>query len=548
MRRAHSKNQLGVDPADLPTSRREQGPSRRDLLIGSLGAAALLPLAACGDNLKPGAGPGIAIIGGGIAGLTASYFLQRAGIRADVYEGSMRIGGRMFTNRDALAASGQLVELGGELVDSDHLVIPALAQIFGLMLDDLVEATPGLTQDTFHFDGAALAEMTLVDEFAPVAAKMAIAVAASEGVDAASVAEFERIDNMSIPEWLELEAGLDATSSIRRLLEVAYLEEYGLEVDQQSAWNLITLIDYSNSDPFRVFGDSDERYHIHQGSDALPLAMAAQLDDRIHLDHKLTKVSAGAAGYRLTFSTTGGERVVDVDHVVYALPFTKLREVDLVESNLPDDKLTIIRELGYGTNAKLMMQFSDRHWELEHGSSGSAISDVGDLQALWSTSRGQSGSRGLLTNYVGGDRGIAIGEGSPEMQATIVLPWIDSVFPGTAEKYIPGSAVRQHWPTYEFTKGSYASYRVGQWAFFGQEGARVDNQHFCGEHCSEDFQGFMEGGAETGAMVAAEICDDLDVRQPALLAGLLSQLVERPRASYHAGFGEVMKISQVRRR
>jgi monoamine oxidase len=138
--------------------------------------------------------------------------------------------------------------------------------------------------------------------------------------------------------------------------------------------------------------------------------------------------------------------------------------------------------------------------------------------------------------------------GTAESQAQMVLPWIELVYPGSAAKYVPNSAIRQHWPTYPHTKGSYASYKLGQWSFFGLEGAREENQHFCGEHCSEDFQGYMEGGAETGAMVAAEILDDLGVAQPPVLAGILSMLVARPRGSYHAGFGERMHPSQIRQR
>jgi monoamine oxidase len=66
-----------------------------------------------------------------------------------------------------------------------------------------------------------------------------------------------------------------------------------------------------------------------------------------------------------------------------------------------------------------------------------------------------------------------------------------------------------HWPTHPHTLGSYACYRPGQWAFYGIEGAREGNVHFCGEHCSLEFQGYMEGAAETGALVAAAILDDL---------------------------------------
>ena len=526
-----------------------RGPSRRQALA-SLGALAVLPvlpaLSGCGDD--GGSSPTIAVIGGGIAGLTAAHFLAQVGAQVTVYESSMRLGGRMYTDRNP-QLGGQLVELGGELVDSNHVVIPALCQAFGLTLDDLVEDTAKLKQDTFHFDGRVLTDAELITAFTPVAARMQMALVATEGTDAASVAEFERIDALSIPAYLEGECGLPARALIRRVLELAYLEEYGLEVERQSAWNMIYLIDSMAPDPFRIFGDSDERFHIHQGNDALPTKLAEGLADRIAVDHKLTKVVASGGGYALTFATGGGAVTVDATHVVYALPFTRLREVDLGAAELSAEKLEVIAELGYGTNAKLMMQFRGRHWEDQHQAGGGAITDVGELQTIWATSRGQPGNAGILTNFVGGDRGVAIGGGTAESQATTVLPWIDTIFPGTAAMYIAGTAIRQHWPSYEHAKGSYGCYTVGQWKYFGTEGAREGNQHFCGEHCSEDFQGYMEGGAETGALVAAEILDDLGAEYPAMLTMLVDLVTaRRPRASFHAGHGRRMRPHQLRRR
>jgi monoamine oxidase len=50
---------------------------------------------------------------------------------------------------------------------------------------------------------------------------------------------------------------------------------------------------------------------------------------------------------------------------------------------------------------------------------------------------------------------------------------------------------------------------VGQYtAFSGYEGMRQRNTHFAGEHCSINFQGFMEGGAEEGVRAANEILTD----------------------------------------
>jgi monoamine oxidase len=521
------------------------GWSRRHFLQ-ALGATAFVPVLGACDEGKGGVRPSVAIIGGGIAGLTAAHFLSLAGVRAEVFEASMRIGGRMYSQRGL--AGNQLVELGGELVDTDHVIIQALCESYDLALDDLIEATAALRQDTFHFNGAVLTDAAIIAEFTPVALKMQMAIASADGEDAASIAAFDRVDAMSIPQWLQNEAGLAPGSTIRELLEVAYLEEYGLEVAEQSAWNMLYLIDSETPDPFRVFGDSDERFHIHAGNDALPTAIAEALGDQVHLDHRLTKVEAVDDYYLLTFGTAGGEKLVRAGHVVYALPFTRLREVELDAAGLSEDKRDVIENLGYGTNAKLMLQFADRHWEASHSSGGGAITDVGELQTVWATSRGQGGAQGILTNFVGGTRGIEIGLGSAESQAQMVLPWIDTVFPGTAAKYVANSAIRQHWPSYEHAKGSYGCYTVGQWAYFGTEGTREGNQHFCGEHCSEDFQGYMEGGADTGALVAAELLDDLGAPYPELLASLVEMTAQRPRASYHAGFGRRMRLREIRRR
>ena len=57
---------------------------------------------------------------------------------------------------------------------------------------------------------------------------------------------------------------------------------------------------------------------------------------------------------------------------------------------------------------------------------------------------------------------------------------------------------------------SYSYWKPGQYAeFSGYEGIRQGNVHFAGEHCSQDFQGFMEGGAAEGVRAANEIIADL---------------------------------------
>jgi monoamine oxidase len=57
---------------------------------------------------------------------------------------------------------------------------------------------------------------------------------------------------------------------------------------------------------------------------------------------------------------------------------------------------------------------------------------------------------------------------------------------------------------------SYSYWKPGQYhTLNGYPGVRQGNVHFAGEHCSVDFQGYMEGGAAEGVRAAEEILEDL---------------------------------------
>jgi monoamine oxidase len=196
---------------------------------------------------------------------------------------------------------------------------------------------------------------------------------------------------------------------------------------------------------------------------------------------------------------------------VLAIPFTMLRQVK-IDVELPPVKQKAIQELGYGTNAKLMVGFSDRVWRGEPRSNGSVLTDL-PFQLTWEATRMQPGTPGVLVDFTGGRHGVEIGEGTPAHQAELFVRDLERVYPGVSDRRT--GEVRMHWPTFEYTKGSYACYLPGQWTGFGgAEGERVGNLHFCGEHTSMDFQGFMEGGCESGTRVAEEIMADLGIAKP----------------------------------
>src|ERR671930_2699664 len=116
--------------------------------------------------------PRIAIVGGGIAGLTAALTLQDKGVYADVYESSGRLRGRMHSDWTEFGtgfwANGQQAELCGELIDTNHKTILQLAQRFKLATVDLLGAQPNGTEDTYYIFGALYPKDQANKDFQPV--------------------------------------------------------------------------------------------------------------------------------------------------------------------------------------------------------------------------------------------------------------------------------------------------------------------------------------------------------------------------------------------
>ena len=86
---------------------------------------------------------------------------------------------------------------------------------------------------------------------------------------------------------------------------------------------------------------------------------------------------------------------------------------------------------------------------------------------------------------------------------------VDPIFPGLSGLWNGKATLSTPFTDPNFLC-SYSYWKPGQYVgFSGYEKKRQGNIHFAGEHCSQDFQGFMEGGASEGIRAAGEILGDL---------------------------------------
>ena len=452
------------------------------------------------------------IIGAGLAGLTCAYRLKHAGVDATIYEANTIVGGRCWTRRNDFL-EGQMAEHGGELIDQGHTKIRQLAQELRLPLDNLLAAQAKGTESLYSFGGSIYTYRDATADLKAIWKKIHrdLSDAGYPTLYNRSTPRGRQLDQMSIVDWINESVPGGTSSRLGQLLEVAYTIEYGVECEKQSALSLLYLLGYNSPGQFSVFGASNEKYHVRGGNDRIVSTLASVLGSQIVTGTALVAAKRTAGGaYQLTFQSGGTTSQVTADKVVFALPFSMLRNsVALNQAGFSALKMTAIDELAMGSNSKLNVQFSRRHW-LSLGCAGDTYADTG-YQATWETTRAQAGTAGILVGYTGGVLADAVGTGSVASQVTKFLAQIEPVLPGLTAQY-NGYATVDCWRDNAFTRGSYAYWQVGQYTkFAGIEGAQEGNAHFCGEHTSIDAQGYLEGAVETGERAADEVTADLGV-------------------------------------
>lgn len=477
----------------------------------------------------------VIVVGAGLAGLHCSYRLKESGVNVTLYEASKRTGGRTFSTEKGYFEGNQVAELGGELIDTDHVVMQHFATEFNLQLDNLPNSLPKNIAYGYQYNinGKFLTQKQIIAAFKPVdlairKINLALAELENSGSDCEVNARRKEIDSQTTLVQFLNDNG--ASETLIKVIHFAFVGEFGLEMEQQSVFNLLDLypcgrngacvsyIDNNGDTPeFKPFGDSDEIMRFHNGNEGPAREMTKRLANAVHTEHELTALSRKNDLYIATFKKATGETIrIEAPHIVLALPFSTLRKVNIASGTLRQSNIDIINSVSYGTNAKLMGQFKNRKPWRAKGHDGSLVIDQKttlqrDIHNLWDTSRGQEGPQGLWTNFVGGNAGFSIGEGTAEEQWHSLLTPVNTVYPGVKEGYL-GNSARMLWPIHKWTLGSYMAIKPGE-VELAANMPHDDNDgslQFCGEHTSEAFQGFMEGAAETGARAASAILEQLN--------------------------------------
>lgn len=451
------------------------------------------------DRPDPGTARRVAVLGAGLAGLTAAVDLRDAGWDVVVLEARDRVGGRVHTLREPFS-DGLHAEAGGESIDDSHAALLALITRFGLTTERRAEAktvtaqvfTGGRRQSAAAYaagrGGKVLADYerfdteltTLADGLDPEHPE---AFASAASLDARTLADF--VDGLG----LEPEA--------RFLVETENRGEYNAELAD------VSLLFAAQQAAVTANDDDNgaETMRIHGGNSLLPEAMLADLGERVVLRAPVSRVEWHAEGVRVITP----DRRVDAARLVVAMPTPPLRRIEF-SPGLPAPLARAIAELQLGAAAKVTTQYRRRFWT-DLRSDGLTLTDL-PFHVAWAAtdSYGTATDPGLLSQFITGTAAIEAAALTDAERIRVFQDQLDQVYPEGVDDRTDHHATVA-WANEPYTGGGYAVYSPGQllptWSVIR---AGVGPILFAGEH-TETLAGYMESAVRSGHRVARQIGD-----------------------------------------
>lgn len=441
-----------------------------------------------------------AVIGAGLAGLSAAYRLANTGWRVDVFEAQDRLGGRVCSYRFAGHDVGHLVcELGAEWIGKSHTRVLELCKEFALKTEDHRYST------TFW-----MAKKPGMRVYGPEDPTLPRHVddRYSRFLEKFKKMPFAERKQLDTFDWWTLLKRLRLTAGQLRQRELEDGTDFGESIRMASGFVAATEYAYSSY--------SDELdYKIRGGNSRLIEAMARAIQrrgGRIHRQAAVKTIRQDKSGVELW--ATGRFRPVKADLCICAVPATRLRH--FAWSPRPEEHLDAAEQLQYSRITKTAILFRDRFWEgrtirrkgkTERTGFAAFTNRIADF-CFDSTYGITEAGPGILCSYAFGEKAANVSSEAGNQLAE----WIqDDVLEAQGRKRgswpyrRPYQIEVKPWHEDRWAGGAYAFYRPKQWfairPILQRPFGRVI---FAGEHLADE-SGFMESAVRSGEAAAGQV-------------------------------------------
>ena len=310
-------------------------------------------------------------------------------------------------------------------------------------------------------------------------------------------------------------------------LTLGYIDHFGIETSPFYTQEGEYLVLSNQGDRQRqtpgefLRGGRDAWLKIPAGTDALPLAFAEALGDRVRTGSPVTKVVRDDTGVVATYES-GGAKEVKGSKLICTVPLPVIDKI-VFDPVLSAAKRAAFEATSYSDVTRVYVQYAQRSWESD-GLNGWGLSYVDAYSEIWHPTWNQEGPRGILMSYMFGDFARSVAAMDPGDVVPGFIDRYDVMFPGSREFAERGTRFaweHQPWIGAAFARSDPPFSEHPELA--SPEGPI----HFAGEHAS-GHRGWMQGALESGLRAAREIDSNVtEQRSRATVAISRRQMVRR---------------------